>query len=96
MYRNVCIIMLANPTVGTKYQQELAEGVAEDMAKVVGLSETVEVPYGTFEECLQTMEWTPLEPGAREFKFYAPGVGQVLEVQPKGGGDRIELTEIKN
>ncbi len=90
------IIMLANPTVGTKYQQELAEGVAEDMAKVVSLSEEAEVPYGTYEECLQTVEWTPLEPGAREFKFYAPGVGQVLEVQPKAGGSRIELTKIQN
>jgi hypothetical protein len=90
------IIMLANPTVGTKYQQEFAEDVAEDMAKVLSLSETVEVPYGMFVECLQTMEWTPLEPGAREFKFYAPGVGQVLEVQPQSGGVRIELTDIKN
>ena len=90
------IIMLADPKIGTQYQQEFAEGVAEDMAKVVSLSETVEVPYRIFEGCLQTEEWTPLEPGAREAKFYAPGVGLVLELQHRGGGVRIELTAIEN
>jgi hypothetical protein len=90
------IIMLAEPKVGTKYQQEFAPGVAEDMAKVLSLSETVEVPYGRFEGCLKTAEWTPLEPGAREFKYYAPGTGQVLEVQSRGGGVRVELIAIEN
>jgi hypothetical protein len=90
------IIMLAEPKIGTQYQQEFAEGVAEDMAKVLRLSETADVPYGTFDGCLQTAEWTPLAPGAREFKFYAPGVGLVLEVQSRGGGVRIELTAIEN
>jgi len=90
------IIMLAEPKIGTQYQQEFAEGVAEDMAKVLSLSETVEVPVGMFEGCLKTEEWTPLAPGAREFKFYAPGVGLVLEVQRRDGGVRVELKVIKN
>ena len=90
------VLMLAEPVVGTKYQQEFAEDVAEDMALVLSLSKTAEVPYGTFEGCLMTSEWTPLEPGAREFKYYAPGVGLVLEVKPKGGNVRVELMSVEN
>jgi hypothetical protein len=84
--------MLAAPKVGTEYQQEFAPGIAEDMAKVLSLSKTVEVQYGTFEGCLQTQEWTPLDPGPREGKFYAAGKGLVLETG--SGGARAELVTI--
>jgi len=90
------IIMLAQPKVGTQYQQEFAAGVAEDNAKVMNLSANVSVAYGSFTGCLKTEEWTPLEPGAREQKFYKAGVGLLLDVQPKGGGIRDELTAIQN
>jgi len=87
------IIMLAHPQKGDSYQQEFAAGVAEDMARVASLSETVAVPYGAFSGCLETLEWTALEPGAREYKFYASGVGQVLELGKHG--ERIELVAIE-
>lgn len=90
------IIMLAQPRVGMKYQQEFAEDVAEDMAKVLSLSETVGIGLGTFTAVLETMEWTPLEPGAREHKFYKPGLGLVLELAHKGGGQRLELVSAEN
>jgi hypothetical protein len=90
------IIMLAHPKVGLQYQQEFAAGVAEDMAKVVNLSATAQVPFTSCTDCLKTEEWTALEPGARESKFYKPGVGLVLELQPSGGGIRNELTAIEN
>lgn len=90
------IIMLAQPKVGTQYQQEFAAGVAEDNAKVVNLSAKVVVAYGPFTGCLKTEEWTPLEQGAREQKFYKAGVGLLLTVQPKGGGISEELTAIQN
>ena len=89
------IIMLANPKVGLQYQQEFSEGVAEDNAKVISLSETVVVPYGTLSNCLKTAEWTPLERGAREFKFNAPGVGLVL-VLSNHGPSQMQLTAIEN
>ncbi len=88
------IIMLARSRVGDSYAQESAPGVAEDMATVLSLDKTVSVPYGTFAHCLQTMEWTPLSPGDREFKYYAPGIGQVLTVSPRGGRERVELTAV--
>ena len=90
------LIMLAQPKVGTQYQQEFAAGIAEDMARVLSLSATADVAYGGFTGCLKTEEWTPLEPGAREAKFYCPGVGLVLELEARGGGVRNELTSIEN
>jgi hypothetical protein len=88
------IVMLAEPQDGDAYAQEDAPGVAEDEAKVVSLDETVTVPYGTFTGCLETSETTHLDPGLHERKFYARGVGLVLELTPKGGRGRAELTGI--
>jgi hypothetical protein len=88
------VIMLADPHVGDVYKQEEAPGIG-DMAKVVSLDETVTVPYGTFSHCLDTAEWTPVEPGDRSHKFYAPGVGNVLEVATRQGGERDELVQVR-
>jgi hypothetical protein len=90
------IIMLAHPRTGAKYQQEIAPGIAEDVAVVLSLQSKVDVPYGKFSSCLETMESTPLEPGDREHKFYCAGVGLLLEVQPKGGRIRNELIAISH
>ena len=85
------IIMLAHPVIGQTYRQEFAAGVAEDFAKVVSLKQSVSVPYADAEGCVETMEWTPLEPGDRAHKFYCAGVGLLLELTPKGGRERNEL-----
>ena len=87
------IIMLANPKIGDQYYQEFAPGVVADQGKVLSLKEAVTVPYGTFTSCLKTADWTPIEPGNRAFKYYAEGIGVVLEVSHNGGGERTELTE---
>ena len=47
---------------------------------------------GTFPDCLQTEETTPLEPDAREQKYYAAGIGMVLAVNHEG--ERTELVQI--
>jgi hypothetical protein len=87
------IIMWASPLDhrGMAYRQEYYEGEAEDMAKVLRGDLTVSVPAGTFPDCIETMDWTPLEPGAREHKTYCAWFGMVLEVQPQGGRVRNEL-----
>lgn len=69
----------AEPEVGFKHYQEIAPGVAEDRAEVISLDETLETPAGTFENVLKTEETTPLEPDAREFKLYAPGIGLIQD-----------------
>ena len=89
------IVMLADPKVGVRYRQEFAAGVAEDMARVQSLSRSVQVPYGSFDDCLQTFEWTPLDKGAREYKFYARGVGLLLTTEDKGN-IRDELVSVQH
>jgi hypothetical protein len=69
------IIMQAEPKVGQTYRQEYYPGEAEDMAKVQSLDASVTVPYGSFDHVLETKEWTPLEPGFFEKKYYVRGVG---------------------
>jgi hypothetical protein len=88
------IIMLAHPKTGATYVQEDAPDVAEDRAKALSLKAKVDVPYGSFDHCLQTMEWSLLELGVREHKFYCPGTGFVEEEQPKGGRIASELVSI--
>ncbi|WP_406660453.1 hypothetical protein V7O66_11460 [Methanolobus sp. ZRKC3] len=88
------ILVKGDPQVGDIYQQEYYEGEAEDMAEVLSLTESVTVGYGSFDNCLQTREWTPLEPAAEENKYYAMDVGLLLEVATKGGESRVELIDI--
>jgi hypothetical protein len=88
------IIMLAHPKTGLTYIQEDAPDVAEDRGKALGLNAKVDVPYGSFDHCLQTLEWSLLERGIRDHKFYCPGVGFVKELSPNGGPVTSELVAI--
>jgi len=67
------------PLLAAKYYQEIAPGVAMDRAEIVGLDETVKTPAGEFSGVLKVAETTPLEPGVRELKYYARGVGLVMD-----------------
>ena len=87
------IVMEGNSLVGDFYRQEFALATAEDNALVVSLNATVTVPRGTFTHCLKTLETTPLEPDARENKYYASGVGNVLTVDLETGS-KIKLVKI--
>jgi len=88
------IIMEAHPRVGDHYQQEFAAGVAEDMAQVLGLHKSACVMYGCFDDLLLTKEWSPLEKGVTEHKYYARDVGFVLVDVVKGGDEHSELVSI--
>jgi hypothetical protein len=72
------IIMPGTNLLGARYFQELAPGVALDRAETLSLSATVKTPAGTFEDCLHTVETTPLEKGTST-KFYAPGIGLIQD-----------------
>jgi len=84
------IVMMSTPVIGTTYRQELLYTEAEDAGTVLALDARVDVPYGQFLGCLKTADFTPLEPDTLEHKYYAKGVGLVLEVNPKTG-ERVEL-----
>ncbi len=88
------IVMEANPQIGDSYRQEYYFDEAEDMGEVLSLDETVTVAYGTFTNCLKTKDWSPLESDVIENKYYAPGIGVVLEITVKGGSERVELIDI--
>jgi len=67
------------------------------MGKVFSLKESVTVPFGSFDKCLMTQDFTPIKPDAVEHKLYAPGVGNVhdtgftLDMPANGSG--VGLTE---
>jgi hypothetical protein len=85
------IVMEMEPTVGDNYRQEYYPGEAEDMAEVVQSGVSEEVAFGAFDDLIVIEEWTPLEPDVVEEKYYASGVGVVLETTVEGGSGRIEL-----
>jgi hypothetical protein len=89
------IIMKAHPQIGDSYRQEFYEDEAEDMAEVLSLTDSVSVPYGQFTNCVKTKEWTPLEPGVTEHKFYAAGVGLLREATVEGGSGHSDLVAIR-
>jgi hypothetical protein len=90
------IVMPGDPRMGETYRQEYYAGEAEDMGKVVRLGESVVVRYGSFDEVLLTEDWTPLEPKLLENKYYARGVGVVLERLIEGGDEILRLVEVRS
>ena len=73
------LIMPGVLLLGARYFQEIAPDVAMDRAEILSISEVVETPAGTFKHVLKTEETTPLEPDAKGFKFYAPGIGLIQD-----------------
>jgi hypothetical protein len=88
------IIMPAEPAVGDVYRQEFYPCEAEDMGEIVGLDESVTVPAGTFDGCLQTRDYTPLDPDVSEHKYSCPGAWTVLETDAETGERLVELVEL--
>jgi len=88
------IAMKAHPAIGDFYRQEFSLNNAEDFAETRSLTQTVQVPAGTFHNCLKSKETTPLETDLLEYKYYAPGVGNILTVDARTG-DREELVRIR-
>jgi hypothetical protein len=87
------IVMQARPTAGDTYRQEFAAGSAEDMATVLSRSKHVSVAYGSFDDVVQTKEFSCLESGI-DHKYYAPGVGLILVVAVSSGDERLELVSV--
>jgi hypothetical protein len=67
------------PLVGARYYVEIAPRVAMDRAQIVGLGGRLATPAGSFTDVMRMEETTPLEPGVREYKLFAPGVGLIQD-----------------
>lgn len=89
------IIMLARSRKGDRYQQEFYPGEAEGMAQVLGYKKSLCVSYGCFKDVLQIKEWSPLDPGVVEHKYYAKGVGFIFATVVKGGEEQVELVRVR-
>jgi hypothetical protein len=89
------IFMFAHPRPGEAARQEYLKGEAEDHFQVVGLNEAAAVPLRSFQHAMLTKEWTPLEPDVIDHKYYARGIGTVLEQTVKGGDERSELVSFR-
>ncbi len=91
------IFLKANPKEGDVYRQEFLEDAAEDLEEVLGVSETIKTAFGTFENCIKTMNWSPLDPEIIEVKYYSKEVGgMVYETKVSGEEGFLELVEVKN
>ena len=88
------IIMWADPSahIDEEYHQEYYIGEAEDMGQVLGVDESLTVPFGSFDGVLKTLDFSNIEAG-KEYKFYAPGVGLLKEMHV-GGGEEMVLTNM--
>ncbi len=86
------IVMFADPVPGTVYRQEWLLGEAEDAGEVIAVGVSESVPAVSCDDCVQIRDFTPLEPDANEYKFFAPGIGLILEIDIESG-ERTELVE---
>jgi hypothetical protein len=89
------VFMFARPRPGRSARQEYYKGQAEDHFEVLSLRASVRVPYISSGHALLTKEWTPLEPGTIDHKFYVRGIGTVLEQTVKGGSERNALVSFR-
>ncbi|HSS37070.1 MAG TPA: hypothetical protein VLR93_12420, partial [Patescibacteria group bacterium] len=87
------IFMEADPTVGHAYPQEFYRGHAEDHFEVIDLNASVKVPFGAYSGVVQTKEWTPLEPGVLDHKYWVRGIGEVREVAVMGPTEELVLVD---
>jgi hypothetical protein len=86
------IYITAQPVLGRSYRQEYYKGHAEDHFKAIALVGTAAHPNR--KTVLVTQEWTPLEPGVIDHKFYARGIGTIVEQTERGGDERLELVSL--
>ena len=83
------IIMAATPRPGDVYRREFVLGEAEDATQVLSVTGSAEVPGASCtDDCLVTSNFSPLTPGVTLHRYYAPGIGLILEVDPDTGRRR--------
>lgn len=71
------MVLPGEPHAGYRFYQEQAPGITMDRAEIVSLTLTQKTPAGTFENCLRTEVTSPMSPGDKEYRCYAPGIGLV-------------------
>jgi hypothetical protein len=89
------VFMQAHPTLDRKFRQEWYRGQAEDSFAALSRTASRTVPYGSFHgNVLRTREWSALEPGVIDNKYYVRGIGEVDEVTVKGPREFAHLIDV--
>jgi hypothetical protein len=86
-------LIKADPMPGDAYYQEYYPTEAEDEAEVLALNVPITLSDESEYSTLQTRDFTALEPDAEELKYYAQGIGVVLEENPEDE-ERVDLVGI--
>jgi hypothetical protein len=90
------VYITAHPRVGQARAQEHFPGHAEDRFRVLGLSAPVRVPLLASNDAVLTKEWTPLEPGVVDHKYYVRDVGMVREASVSGPVEIGDLVAMRH
>ena len=73
-------IMPADLTIGFNYYQEFAKlDDALDQGTTYAIDDLISIAIGDFHKVLRVLETTELDPEAIGFKYFAPGIGLILE-----------------
>ena len=84
----------ARPRVGDSHRQEYYGGHAEDHYRVVDTAARVTVPMVWTTHAVSTVEWTPLEPGVVDQKYYVRDIGVVAEQSASGPRETNRLVSV--
>jgi len=88
------IFMPAHPAKGDFFKQEDARNVAEDCTRILDLGAIVTTPFVSSTDALKTEEFSLLEPGVLDNKYYVKGIGNVKEQTVQGGNDVLRLVSV--
>jgi len=88
------VVMFRRGHLNRPYWQEYLAGEAEDQGTLLTRNARAVVPAGAFGAVRLTRDTTPLEPEVMELKFYARGVGLVLELGTSPELGRVELVRM--
>jgi hypothetical protein len=90
------IYINAYPRVGDSHLQENYPGHAEDHYRILDTSARVTVPAVSSRNAVLTEEWTPLEPGVVDHKYYVRDIGVVAEQSVAGPRETGRLVSIRH
>jgi len=83
------VLMPADPQPGTPFTEDTVPGVESPSAQVAKTGQSQCVPFKCYKGVLV------LEEGGSEYKYFAPGVGQI-KTQPLASSDKQEIEDMIN
>jgi hypothetical protein len=84
------IWMVANPQVGDQFRNVYYKGKSEDVTRILAVNATVSVPTGTYTDCVETFDWSPIDSPIGK-KYYCKEVGgNTLEIELSSPDKELE------